>query len=96
MSLVGPWPLLMDFLPLYSDEDRIRHQVKPGITGWAQIHGRNTLSFKERFALDRWYVQHRSFWLDIKIMWKTVSKVISKEGVYQASGISSEKFNGEN
>lgn len=96
MSLVGPRPLLMEYLPLYSKTDRIRHHVKPGITGWAQIHGRNTLSFKERFALDIWYVEHKSFVLDLQIMWKTIIKVIQKEGVYQEKGVSSVKFNGKN
>ncbi|MEM7655907.1 MAG: sugar transferase [Bacteroidota bacterium] len=96
MSLVGPRPLLMEYLPLYSEEERNRHAVLPGITGWAQIHGRNQLSFKERFAYDLWYVEHRSFWLDLRILWLTGKKVWQKEGVYANVHTTSPKFDGTN
>ena len=81
MSLVGPRPLLMAYLPLYSPEQARRHEVKPGITGWAQVNGRNALSWEEKFKLDVWYVDHRSLWLDFKILWLTVRKVLLKEGI---------------
>ena len=81
MSLVGPRPLLVEYLPLYSEEQNRRHDVKPGITGWAQVNGRNAISWDEKFDLDVWYVDNQSFWLDIKILWLTVQKVISRDGV---------------
>jgi len=81
MSLVGPRPLLMAYLDRYSPEQARRHEVEPGITGWAQVNGRNALSWHEKFELDTWYVDHVSLWLDLKILWLTVSKVISREGV---------------
>jgi len=81
MSLVGPRPLEMRYLPRYTPEQRRRHVVKPGVTGWAQINGRNTLSWEQKFALDTWYVDHCSFWLDLKILFITAWKVISAEGV---------------
>jgi lipopolysaccharide/colanic/teichoic acid biosynthesis glycosyltransferase len=81
MSLVGPRPLLMEYLPLYSPEQARRHEVRPGITGWAQVNGRNALSWEERFKLDVWYVDHRSLWLDLRILWLTVRKVIVREGI---------------
>ena len=81
MSLVGPRPLLMDYLPLYTPEQARRHEVRPGITGWAQVNGRNALSWEEKFALDVWYVDNRSIWLDIKILWLTVKKVLIREGI---------------
>jgi lipopolysaccharide/colanic/teichoic acid biosynthesis glycosyltransferase len=81
MSLVGPRPLLMAYLPLYSPEQARRHEVKPGITGWAQVNGRNALSWEEKFKLDVWYVDHRSLWLDFKILWLTVRKVLVREGI---------------
>lgn len=96
MSLVGPRPLLMEYLPLYTSAERIRHQVRPGITGWAQIHGRNSLSFKDRFELDRWYVQHRSCWLDVQILFRTIRKVYQAEGVYVDTYTTSPKFDGTN
>lgn len=80
MSLVGPRPLMMEYLPRYSDRQARRHEVKPGMTGWAQVHGRNCVSWQERFEMDVWYVDHRSFWLDIKILFKTVGTVLSREG----------------
>jgi len=85
MSLVGPRPLLVEYLPLYSHEQSRRHEVKPGITGWAQVNGRNTISWEERFKLDVWYVDNLSFWLDIKVLLLTVKKVFYKEGI-TASG----------
>jgi lipopolysaccharide/colanic/teichoic acid biosynthesis glycosyltransferase len=81
MSLVGPRPLLLEYLPLYSDEQARRHNVRPGITGYAQVNGRNAIDWDERFALDTWYVDHQSLWLDIKILFKTVKKVIIKDGI---------------
>ena len=81
MSLVGPRPLLVEYLPLYSEKQSRRHEIKPGITGWAQVNGRNAISWDEKFDLDVWYVDNQSFWLDIKILWLTVQKVISRDGV---------------
>jgi sugar transferase EpsL len=82
MSFVGPRPLLMEYLTHYSSEQRIRHHVKPGITGWAQINGRNTLTWKKKFELDVWYVKHYSFLFDLKIIVKTVGKIIKREGIH--------------
>jgi lipopolysaccharide/colanic/teichoic acid biosynthesis glycosyltransferase len=81
MSLVGPRPLLLEYLPLYNAEQARRHHVRPGITGYAQVNGRNAIGWDERFALDTWYVDHQSLWLDIKILFKTVKKVIIKDGI---------------
>lgn len=81
MSLVGPRPLLMAYLPLYSPEQARRHEVRPGITGWAQINGRNALSWEEKFRLDVWYVDHHSVWLDLKILWLTARTVLRREGI---------------
>ena len=81
MSLVGPRPLLMEYLPLYSAEQAGRHRIRPGITGWAQVNGRNALSWEDRFTLDVWYVNNRSLWLDIKILWRTVRKVLVRDGI---------------
>lgn len=81
MSLVGPRPLLMEYLPLYTPQQARRHEVKPGITGWAQVNGRNALSWEEKFKLDVWYVDHVSFWLDMKILWMTLWKVLKREGI---------------
>lgn len=94
MSLVGPRPLLMEYLPLYSPEQARRHQVRPGITGWAQINGRNALSWDEKFALDVWYVDHHTLWLDIKILWLTVRKVLVREGISSAGEATMSKFTG--
>lgn len=94
MSLVGPRPLLMEYLPLYSDEQARRHDARPGITGWAQVNGRNALSWNEKFALDVWYVDHRSLWGDIKILWLTVKKVLVREGVSAAGEATMPKFTG--
>ena len=81
MSLVGPRPLLMEYLPLYSPGQARRHEVRPGITGWAQVNGRNAIGWEDKFTLDVWYVDHRSLWLDIKILWLTVKKVLVREGI---------------
>jgi len=81
MNLVGPRPLLVEYLPFYSEKQSRRHEVRPGITGWAQVNGRNTISWNEKFDLDVWYVDNQSIWLDIKILWMTVQKVISRDGV---------------
>lgn len=96
MSLVGPRPLLHDYLPLYSAEQRLRHTVLPGITGWAQVNGRNALSFTDRFKLDIWYVQHRSFGLDLKILWMTLGRVFRAGGVYVDGENTSPRFDGKN
>lgn len=81
MSLVGPRPLLMEYLPFYTDRQRLRHHAKPGLTGWAQINGRNALTWEKKFELDVWYVEHRSLWLDLKILFLTVAKIIQREGI---------------
>lgn len=94
MSLVGPRPLLMEYLPLYSPEQARRHEVRPGITGWAQVNGRNSLSWEEKFKLDVWYVDHRSLWLDIKILWLTVRKVLVREGISGEGEATMSKFTG--
>lgn len=94
MSLVGPRPLLVEYLPLYNDRQRRRHAVKPGITGWAQVNGRNAISWQEKFELDVWYVENQSFWLDLKILWLTVLKVIQREGISQNGQATIEKFTG--
>ncbi|MHA7139555.1 sugar transferase [Rossellomorea arthrocnemi] len=94
MSLVGPRPLLMEYLQLYSKEQYIRHHAKPGITGWAQVNGRNAISWEEKFLLDIWYVKNQSFLLDIKILAKTLIKVIKKEGITQQDHVTVEKFRG--
>jgi lipopolysaccharide/colanic/teichoic acid biosynthesis glycosyltransferase len=94
MSLVGPRPLLMEYLPLYSTEQARRHEMRPGVTGWAQVNGRNALSWDEKFALDIWYVDNRSFWLDLKILFLTVRKVFVREGISQAGHVTAERFGG--
>lgn len=96
MSLVGPRPLLKEYLPLYNDVQRRRHEVKPGITGWAQVNGRNTVSWPQKFEYDVWYVDHLSFWLDIKILFLTVMKVFKAEGINSATSVTMEKFHGNN
>jgi len=95
MSLVGPRPLLVEYLPLYSPEQARRHEVRPGITGWAQVNGRNALGWEEKFALDVWYVDHRSLWLDIKILWLTVKKVLVRDGISAAGEATMPRFTGE-
>jgi lipopolysaccharide/colanic/teichoic acid biosynthesis glycosyltransferase len=94
MSLVGPRPLLMSYLPLYSPEQARRHEVKPGITGWAQVNGRNALSWDEKFALDTWYVDNRSFSLDIRILWLTIAKVVRRDGINAAGEATMAPFEG--
>jgi undecaprenyl phosphate N,N'-diacetylbacillosamine 1-phosphate transferase len=94
MSLVGPRPLLMEYLPLYNAEQFRRHEVLPGITGWAQVQGRNTVPWPERFALDVWYVDHQSFSLDLKILFLSVAKVFKAEGISSATAATMEKFRG--
>jgi lipopolysaccharide/colanic/teichoic acid biosynthesis glycosyltransferase len=94
MSLVGPRPLLMEYLPLYSPEQARRHEVRPGVTGWAQVNGRNAISWEEKFALDVWYVDNRSLWLDIKILSLTVKKIIIRDGINAAGESTMHKFTG--
>jgi len=94
MSLVGPRPLLMDYLPLYNERQMRRHDVLPGITGWAQVNGRNNLSWQEKFEFDIWYVENRSFFLDMKILWLTVVKVFKREGVSSHGHATSVRFEG--
>lgn len=94
MSLVGPRPLLMEYLPLYSPEQYRRHEVRPGITGWAQVNGRNALSWEEKFRLDVWYVDNQSFWLDLKILFLTVKKVLIRDGINAAGEATMPKFTG--
>lgn len=95
MSLIGPRPLLTHYLHLYNDFQNRRHEVKPGITGWAQVNGRNAISWDQKFAYDVWYVDHCSFLVDLKILFKTVLKVIKKEGINAADAATIEPFNGE-
>lgn len=94
MSLVGPRPLLMEYLPLYSSEQFRRHEVRPGVTGWAQINGRNALSWDEKFNLDVWYVDNRSFWLDMKILFFTIKKVLVRDGISADGEVTVTKFTG--
>lgn len=94
MSLVGPRPLLVEYLPLYSKEQARRHEVPPGITGWAQVNGRNAISWGEKFKLDVWYVDNRSFWLDLKILFMTITKVFRREGISQDGQATMERFTG--
>lgn len=94
MSLVGPRPLLMEYLPLYSEEQNRRHEVRPGVTGWAQVNGRNALSWDEKFKLDIWYVDNQSLWLDLKILFMTVKKVVVKEGISGSGEVTMSKFTG--
>jgi lipopolysaccharide/colanic/teichoic acid biosynthesis glycosyltransferase len=94
MSLVGPRPLLMEYLPLYTPEQARRHAVRPGITGWAQINGRNAISWADKFALDVWYVDHCSLWLDVKILWRTVRKVLVRDGISAEGEATMPRFTG--
>jgi lipopolysaccharide/colanic/teichoic acid biosynthesis glycosyltransferase len=94
MNLVGPRPLLMEYLPLYSKEQYRRHQVRPGVTGWAQVNGRNAISWEEKFKLDVWYVDNRSFWLDLKILSLTVKKVLVRDGISGEGEATMSKFTG--
>ncbi|HEY9461097.1 MAG TPA: sugar transferase [Paralcaligenes sp.] len=94
MSLVGPRPLLMEYLPLYDQEQRRRHHALPGVTGWAQIHGRNAISWQDKFKLDVWYVDHRTFWLDLKIIALTIKKVLMRDGISAAGEATMPRFTG--
>lgn len=94
MSLVGPRPLLIEYLPLYSDRQSRRHEVRPGLTGWAQVNGRNAISWNKKLELDVSYVENQSFWLDIKILWLTIKKVILRDGVNQNNHVTMDKFKG--
>lgn len=94
MSIVGPRPLLMEYLPLYNSEQAKRHNVRPGMTGYAQVNGRNAISWEEKFKLDTWYVENQSIWLDFKIMLKTVKKVIAKDDINEAGEVTMTKFTG--
>ena len=94
MSIVGPRPLLMEYLPLYSPQQARRHEVRPGITGWAQINGRNALSWDEKFSLDLWYVDHQSFLLDLKIFWLTFARIAHPAGVTSLNSASADRFSG--
>jgi sugar transferase EpsL len=95
MSLVGPRPLLMEYLLLYSERQNQRHNVRPGLTGWAQVHGRNLLSWPEKLELDVWYVENRSFRLDVKILFMTVGKVLRREGISHGGHVTMEPFKGD-
>lgn len=94
MSLVGPRPLLVDYLPLYSKRQSKRHEMKPGVTGWAQVNGRNAISWEEKFEYDVWYVENQSFWLDIKILFLTVKKVFLHEGISHGNDVAMPRFRG--
>ena len=96
MSLVGPRPLLMEYVPLYNSFQNRRHEVKPGITGWAQVNGRNAIGWDEKFKLDVWYVENQSFWLDVKILWMTVLKVLKRQDIVADAHVTMPKFMGNN
>lgn len=96
MSLVGPRPILVEYLPLYDSQQKRRHEIRPGITGWAQINGRNTLSWKQKFDYDIWYIDNISFLLDLRIILLTIKKVFKSEGISSKTSITMEKFNGTN
>lgn len=96
MALIGPRPLLVKYLPLYSAEQARRHEVRPGITGWAQCHGRNAISWTEKFKLDVWYVDHCSLWIDIKVIFLTIKKVLCRADISSATAATMEPFNGNN
>jgi undecaprenyl phosphate N,N'-diacetylbacillosamine 1-phosphate transferase len=94
MSIVGPRPLLIEYLPLYDDTQKQRHQVKPGITGWAQVNGRNSIDWQTKFNFDVWYVAHQSFWLDLKILFLTLIKVVKSEGIASSTSATMDRFTG--
>jgi lipopolysaccharide/colanic/teichoic acid biosynthesis glycosyltransferase len=94
MSLIGPRPLLIEYLPLYTPDQARRHEVRPGITGWAQVNGRNAISWEDKFKLDVWYVDNRSIWLDIKILWLTARKVLLRDGISAQGEATIKKFTG--
>jgi lipopolysaccharide/colanic/teichoic acid biosynthesis glycosyltransferase len=95
MSIIGPRPLLMEYLPLYTTQQARRHEVRPGLTGWAQVQGRNAVSWDDKFAMDVWYIDHRSFFLDLKILWLTSIRVVQRHGIDDASGVGQERFKGD-
>lgn len=94
MSIVGPRPLLVKYLPLYNEEQKHRHDVRPGLTGWAQVHGRNALTWEEKFRLDVWYVENLSFWVDVKTIFLTVKNVLRREGISSGTAVTMEEFRG--
>lgn len=94
MSIVGPRPLLMEYLPLYSADQRRRHDVRPGITGWAQVNGRNALTWEEKFMLDLWYVENRTIWLDMRILGLTLIRIVTRQGVSQPGHVTADPFRG--
>lgn len=94
MSIVGPRPLLVKYLPLYNEEQKHRHDVRPGLTGWAQANGRNAISWEEKFKLDVWYVQHISFWVDVKVIFMTVKAVFCRDGISSETSVTTEEFSG--
>lgn len=96
MSLIGPRPLLVEYIPLYNEKQFKRHNVLPGITGWAQVNGRNSISWNEKFQLDVWYVENWSVWLDLKIFFKTIWKIVERDGISQQGKSTMERFNGLN
>jgi lipopolysaccharide/colanic/teichoic acid biosynthesis glycosyltransferase len=96
MSLIGPRPLLVEYLPLYNEEQRRRHEVRPGISGWAQCHGRNAISWAEKFKLDVWYVDHCSLWTDIKVVFITIKNVLMRKDINSATSATMESFEGNN
>ena len=96
MALIGPRPLLVQYLPLYSAEQARRHEVRPGISGWAQCHGRNAISWTEKFKLDVWYVDHVSLWTDLKVIWITIKNVLARKDINSATAATMEAFNGHN
>jgi len=95
MSFVGPRPLLIEYLPLYNETQKRRHEVKPGITGWAQVNGRNAISWEQKFEYDVWYVDNQSFWLDMKILWMTFLKVVKRSDINSKTSATMEKFTGD-
>lgn len=96
ISLIGPRPLLVEYLPLYNEVQRRRHEVRPGISGWAQCHGRNAISWAEKFKLDVWYVDHCTLWTDMKIIFITIKNVLMRKGINSATSATMERFNGNN
>ena len=96
MSFVGPRPLLTEYLPLYNEKQKKRHNVRPGITGWAQVNGRNAISWEQKFEYDVWYVENQSFWLDLKILWLTFLKVVKRSDISSNTNATMEKFEGSN
>ncbi|MBB3054081.1 lipopolysaccharide/colanic/teichoic acid biosynthesis glycosyltransferase [Mucilaginibacter gotjawali] len=96
MSLVGPRPLLTEYMPLYNANQKKRHDVRPGITGWAQVNGRNLINWGQKFEYDVWYTSHLTFWLDVKIVWMTFAKVFKREGISHKGHVTMHKFKGDN